>query len=151
MRLLIVAELAEDGGERSCNSFDLPIVKSTCTHHFKVLREVGRDPPARVGTKRVNLLRSQDLEARFPGLLAAVLGGDRQRVGGAALAGALVLPPGGRDRGRAVATRPGVCVAPGASSTAAAVPADSRSSVSFGAARSAAAEVPTNSSRSSSR
>ena len=75
MRLLIVAELAEDGGERSCNSFDLPIVKSTCTHHFKVLREAGVIRQRVVGTKRVSLLRSQDLEARFPGLLAAVLAG----------------------------------------------------------------------------
>ena len=41
MRLRIVAELAAGGGERTCKSFDLPIVKSTCTHHFKVLRESG--------------------------------------------------------------------------------------------------------------
>jgi DNA-binding transcriptional ArsR family regulator len=75
MRLQIVAELAEDGGERSCNSFDLPIVKSTCTHHFKVLRESGVIRQRVAGTKRVSLLRSQDLEARFPGLLAAVLAG----------------------------------------------------------------------------
>ena len=36
MRLLIVADLA-GGEERTCNSFELPVVKSTCTHHFKVL------------------------------------------------------------------------------------------------------------------
>jgi DNA-binding transcriptional ArsR family regulator len=75
MRLRIVAELAEDGGERSCNSFDLPIVKSTCTHHFKVLRESGVIRQRVVGTRRVSLLRSRDLEARFPGLLGAVLAG----------------------------------------------------------------------------
>jgi DNA-binding transcriptional ArsR family regulator len=75
MRLRIVAELAADGGERTCNSFNLPIVKSTCTHHFKVLREAGLIRQRVIGTKRVNSLRRDDLEARFPGLLDAVLQG----------------------------------------------------------------------------
>jgi DNA-binding transcriptional ArsR family regulator len=75
MRLRIVAELAADGGERTCNSFNLPIVKSTCTHHFKVLREAGLIRQQVMGTKRVNSLRREDLESRFPGLLDAVLQG----------------------------------------------------------------------------
>ena len=41
VRLRIVAALAVAGGEPSCGSFDLPVTKSTCTHHFKVLREAG--------------------------------------------------------------------------------------------------------------
>jgi DNA-binding transcriptional ArsR family regulator len=73
MRLQIVAKLAEAGGEHTCGSFNLPIVKSTCTHHFKVLREAGLIRQRVVGTSRVNSLRDEDLEARFPGLLAAVL------------------------------------------------------------------------------
>src|SRR5437660_489342 len=68
MRLRIVAELSA-GGERTCKSFDLPIVKSTCTHHFKVLREAGVISQRVVGTTRINSLRRDDLEARFPGLL----------------------------------------------------------------------------------
>jgi DNA-binding transcriptional ArsR family regulator len=75
MRLKIVAKLAAVGGERTCNSFDLPIVKSTCTHHFKVLREAGLIRQRVVGTSRVNSLRRDELDARFPGLLEAVLGG----------------------------------------------------------------------------
>jgi DNA-binding transcriptional ArsR family regulator len=75
MRLKIVRELAADGGERTCNSFNLPIVKSTCTHHFKVLREAGVIRQRVVGTKRVSTLRRDDLDARFPGLLDAVLSG----------------------------------------------------------------------------
>lgn len=75
MRLHIVAELAAEGGERTCNSFNLPIVKSTCTHHFKVLREAGVIRQRVMGTKRVNSLRREDLDARFPGLLDAVLQG----------------------------------------------------------------------------
>jgi DNA-binding transcriptional ArsR family regulator len=74
MRLRIVAALAADGGARTCKSFDLPIVKSTCTHHFKVLREAGLIRQRVVGTTKVNSLRREDLEARFPGLLDAVLG-----------------------------------------------------------------------------
>ena len=80
MRLQIVRELAADGGERTCNSFDLPIVKSTCTHHFKVLREAGVIRQRVVGTKKVSSLRRDDLEARFPGLLDAVLHGCKHGV-----------------------------------------------------------------------
>ena len=72
MRLQIVAELA-GGGERSCKSFDLPVVKSTCTHHFRVLREAGVIRQRLEGTTRLNSLRSEDLDTRFPGLLVAVL------------------------------------------------------------------------------
>ncbi len=73
MRLRIVAELAAEEGERSCSSFDLPIVKSTCTHHFRVLREAGVIRQRVVGTKRVNALRRDELEAHFPGLLESIL------------------------------------------------------------------------------
>jgi DNA-binding transcriptional ArsR family regulator len=75
MRLRIVRELAADGGERTCNSFNLPIVKSTCTHHFKVLREAGLIRQRVVGTKKVSSLRRDDLDARFPGLIEAVVQG----------------------------------------------------------------------------
>jgi len=77
MRLRIVAELAARGGEHTCSSIDLPIVKSTCTHHFRVLREAGLIRQRVVGTTKVNSLRQADLEARFPGLLDAVLADQR--------------------------------------------------------------------------
>ncbi len=72
MRLRIVAALAQ-GGERSCKSIDLPVVKSTCTHHFRVLREAGVIQQRQEGTARLNSLRRAELEGRFPGLLDAVL------------------------------------------------------------------------------
>jgi DNA-binding transcriptional ArsR family regulator len=78
MRLRIVAGLA-GGGERTCGSFDLPVVKSTCTHHFKVLREAGLIRQRLEGTTRLNSLRREDLERRFPGLLDAVLGAAARR------------------------------------------------------------------------
>jgi DNA-binding transcriptional ArsR family regulator len=49
------------------------VTKSTCTHHFKVLREAGVIQQRQEGTSRLNTLRRDDLEARFPGLLETVL------------------------------------------------------------------------------
>lgn len=76
MRLRIVAKLAV-GEERSCKSIELPVVKSTCTHHFRVLREAGVIRQRQEGTSRLNSLRREDLDARFPGLLDAVLGASK--------------------------------------------------------------------------
>jgi DNA-binding transcriptional ArsR family regulator len=72
VRLRIVAELAA-GEERTCGSFDVAVTKSTCTHHFRVLREAGLIRQRQQGTARLNSLRHDDLEARFPGLLGTVL------------------------------------------------------------------------------
>src|SRR5579859_1179105 len=67
VRLMIVAELAKEEREYTCGSFALPVTKSTCTHHFKVLREAGLIKQRQQGTTRLNTLRRVDLEARFPG------------------------------------------------------------------------------------
>ncbi|WP_035860502.1 ArsR/SmtB family transcription factor [Kitasatospora cheerisanensis] len=73
-RLRIVAELAGAGGdELNCLAFELPVTKSTLTHHFRVLREAGVIRQHRRGTSKMNTLRVEDLAARFPGLLDAVL------------------------------------------------------------------------------
>jgi DNA-binding transcriptional ArsR family regulator len=73
VRLRIVAELAKGDGEYTCGSFALPVTKSTCTHHFKVLREAGLIRQRQQGTTRLNQLRRPDLETRFPGLLDTIL------------------------------------------------------------------------------
>ncbi|HYZ81703.1 MAG TPA: helix-turn-helix transcriptional regulator [Solirubrobacteraceae bacterium] len=73
VRLRIVAKLAHSEGDHTCGSFSLPVTKSTCTHHFKVLREAGVIQQRAQGTTRLNRLRRQDLEVRFPGLLDCVL------------------------------------------------------------------------------
>ena len=72
MRLRIAFTLAS-GGEHNCKSIDLPVTKSTCTHHFKVLREAGVIRQRQLGTTRMNSLRRAELDRRFPGLLDAVL------------------------------------------------------------------------------
>ena len=73
MRLRIVAALAATAEQPACGAFDLPVTKSTCTHHFKVLREAGVIQQRQEGTARLNTLRRDDLDARFPGLLDTIL------------------------------------------------------------------------------
>jgi DNA-binding transcriptional ArsR family regulator len=72
-RLEIACRLAEDSDPRPCGSFGFEISKSTLTHHFRILRESGVIRQERRGTTKLTELRREDLEARFPGLLDAVL------------------------------------------------------------------------------
>ncbi|HEX4008371.1 MAG TPA: helix-turn-helix domain-containing protein [Solirubrobacteraceae bacterium] len=106
VRLLIVAELARSESEYTCGSFALPVTKSTCTHHFKVLREAGVIHQRPQGTTRMNKLRREDLEARFPGLLQTILKAAEsaaQPPVPAAIAVAAVTTTPGSTGGRAVA------------------------------------------------
>jgi DNA-binding transcriptional ArsR family regulator len=72
MRVAIVRQLAAEG-ERTCGTFDLGISKATRSHHFRVLRESGLTNTRLEGTRRHVSLRRDDLDARFPGLLDALL------------------------------------------------------------------------------
>ena len=72
IRLQIVREL-EKQGESPCGNVELPVARSTASHHFKVLREAGVIHVRQEGTQRCISLRRRDLDARFPGLLDAVL------------------------------------------------------------------------------
>jgi DNA-binding transcriptional ArsR family regulator len=74
-RLQIVAALDSRPGACPTGSFDVQVSKSTCTHHFRVLREAGVVRQQPDGTARLNTLRRDDLDARFPGLLDAILDG----------------------------------------------------------------------------
>jgi len=74
-RLRIVRILArEPGCERACGSFGLEATKQNLSHHFRVLRDAGLTRTRDEGRNRFTSLRREDLEARFPGLLEAVLG-----------------------------------------------------------------------------
>lgn len=72
VRLSIVQALAANR-ELSCADFDLPVAKSTLSHHFKILRESGVLHCRKQGTQHMNSLRRAELETVFPGLLDAVL------------------------------------------------------------------------------
>jgi DNA-binding transcriptional ArsR family regulator len=78
-RLAIVRRLNDDGqrkgGGLACNcavAEDLP--RATVSNHFNVLRASGLIESRKEGTRVVNCLRRADIDARFPGLLDAVLG-----------------------------------------------------------------------------
>ncbi|HDR7353736.1 TPA: helix-turn-helix transcriptional regulator [Bacillus thuringiensis] len=72
IRLQIVTMLLEKN-EQSCGALNIPIAKSTLSHHFKVLRESGVMYTRIEGTQRFISIREDDLHARFPGLLEVVI------------------------------------------------------------------------------
>ncbi|MGG8409879.1 ArsR/SmtB family transcription factor [Streptomyces sp. 12297] len=73
VRLAIVRRLAAAPDALACSAFDLPVTKSTTTHHFRVLRESGVVRQTYRGTAKLNALRADELERLFPGLLDRVL------------------------------------------------------------------------------
>ena len=77
-RLSIVRTLSSLD-ECCCGDFELTLSKATLSHHLKVLREAGVTSTRCTGRKRLSSLRDEDLEARFPGLLEAVLSGDEAK------------------------------------------------------------------------
>jgi DNA-binding transcriptional ArsR family regulator len=75
-RLAIVYMMARRGGvstELRCGDFDALSGKSNLAYHFAKLRESGLIQTRIVGTARLMKLRREDLDARFPGLLDAVI------------------------------------------------------------------------------
>lgn len=74
VRVQLVRELAASTDwSRSCGTFDVPVGKAAKSHHFAVLRAAGLVEQRDEGPKRVNRLRREEFDARFPGLLALVL------------------------------------------------------------------------------
>lgn len=72
IRLCIVRQLACEG-DLACGTFCESAPKSTMSHHFKVLRLAGVILQRNEGTSCYNSLRREDLDARFPGLLDAIM------------------------------------------------------------------------------
>jgi DNA-binding transcriptional ArsR family regulator len=72
VRRSIVERLAL-AGEVPCGGFGLTVTPSTRTHHFRVLREAGLIAQREEGNRKLNSLRRGEIDARFPGLLEAVL------------------------------------------------------------------------------
>ena len=77
IRLQIAAELA-GGQEIACGAFSVPVQGPTRSHHLRILREAGVTRTRAVGTRRLVSLRHDDLEERFPGVLASVLASARR-------------------------------------------------------------------------
>jgi DNA-binding transcriptional ArsR family regulator len=77
-RLRMVAVL-DGGAERSCaelaEQVGTAMAKSTTSHHLSVLREAGLIRTRQEGQRKLATLRRMELDAKFPGLLDAVIGG----------------------------------------------------------------------------
>jgi DNA-binding transcriptional ArsR family regulator len=75
VRLEIVRQLAVCPGsnELRCGQIELPVTKSTASHHFKILFAAGIVSEREQGTSKFMRLRRAELDQRFPGLLDSVL------------------------------------------------------------------------------
>jgi DNA-binding transcriptional ArsR family regulator len=72
VRRAIVMQLAEEPG-RACSNADYGVSKSALTRHWRVLRESGLIKQEAQGNRHRNWLRREEMDRRFPGLLALVL------------------------------------------------------------------------------
>jgi DNA-binding transcriptional ArsR family regulator len=75
VRLEIVRQLAgcPQEGELQCHQIELPVTKSTASHHLKTLWSAGITTEREQGTSKFLRLRREELDSRFPGLLDSVL------------------------------------------------------------------------------
>jgi len=77
VRLAIVRELLSSPGGLNCTQttarLGLTMPKSTCSQHYRILRESGLIASERRGTELVSRVRTRLLAERFPGVLQAVL------------------------------------------------------------------------------
>jgi len=75
VRLAIVRQLDDAGSAGlTCGQLDVPVGKSTCSHHLKVLRSAGVTVEREEGTRKYVRLRRDELDDRFPGVIGSVLG-----------------------------------------------------------------------------
>jgi DNA-binding transcriptional ArsR family regulator len=72
VRMQVVRQLANEE-ERGWGELDVPVAKSTLSHHLKVLRRAGVINVRQDGQRCFVSLRSEDLESRFPGVLSSIL------------------------------------------------------------------------------
>ena len=73
VRLEMVRRLQEDGGPAVCSRLYDGAGKSTASHHFKILREAGVTERLTIGGQVHQLLRLDEVEAAYPGVLASIL------------------------------------------------------------------------------
>ena len=85
VRLAFVRVLVTEQSGINCvdtmTKADLVMPKSTCSAHFQILRKAGVVFSQRRGIELINYLRRDDLQTRFPGLLASILEADKVESG----------------------------------------------------------------------
>jgi DNA-binding transcriptional ArsR family regulator len=77
VRLAIVSELLKARDGMNCTKMTVklaqPMPKSTCSQHYRILREAGLICSERKGVDLSSRVRDAELAAWFPGLLSAIL------------------------------------------------------------------------------
>jgi DNA-binding transcriptional ArsR family regulator len=75
-RMEILRMIDQAGGELRCGFFSerIGLSKPTLSHHLGILRESGVVETRMEGTHKLNAIRHESLQERFPGLLKAILG-----------------------------------------------------------------------------
>jgi DNA-binding transcriptional ArsR family regulator len=77
IRVQIFAAIAAAKCSQNCSAFlelsDRTVPKSTLSQHFKALREAGLITSERRGVEMHNTSRCAEIDAKFPGLLRAIL------------------------------------------------------------------------------
>ena len=77
VRVAIFTQIAGSGCAQGCSDFlqvrERKIPKSTLSQHFKALREAGLIRGERRGIEMHNTSRCTEVEARFPGLIPAII------------------------------------------------------------------------------
>jgi DNA-binding transcriptional ArsR family regulator len=85
VRVAIFASIASAGCPQNCSNFltvsEKTIPKSTLSQHFKALREAGLIRSERHGVEMRNTSRCPEIEKRFPGLIAAIVGAYKTQAG----------------------------------------------------------------------
>lgn len=73
LRLEVVVRLTQEPAVLACGELIPELPKSTRSHHLRMLRDTGVMRLIRDGRYQRPSLRRDDLDARFPGLLDAIL------------------------------------------------------------------------------
>jgi len=77
VRAAIYADIVASDRSRNCSTFlkvsERDIPKSTLSQHFRILREAGLIRGERRGVEMHNTSRCSEIDARFPGLIAAIV------------------------------------------------------------------------------
>ncbi len=75
VRLCIFKSMMHEKGCMSCSEASprQPIAKSTLSHHFRIMRESGLISTTKQGVEHRNVIRAEDINERFPGLLKIIL------------------------------------------------------------------------------
>lgn len=86
VRVAIFTDIVSQECPQSCSSYphvrEHPIPKSTLSQHFKVLREAGLIRGERHGVEMRNSSRCEEIEQRYPGLIAAIVNAHNLQLAG---------------------------------------------------------------------